>query len=137
MSSQLAVGFDLDMTLIDTVPGFGATLRALGEELGVEFPVEELTTRLGPPLEQLLEPHLAAEAVGPAGDRFRELYPEHSIAPVPALPGAHEALAAVRRGSYVALDLAPAVALGFPSVLSIPYALRVTVPKLVAAASRA
>jgi pyridinium-3,5-biscarboxylic acid mononucleotide sulfurtransferase len=97
VSNELAVGFDLDMTLIDTVPGFAATLRALGAELGVEFPVEELTTRLGPPLEQLLEPHLAAEAVGPAGDRFRELYVDHSITPVPALPGAHEALAAVRR----------------------------------------
>jgi uncharacterized protein len=97
MSSQLAVGFDLDMTLIDTVPGFAATLRALGEELGVEFPVEQMTTKLGPPLEQLLEPHLAQEAVGPAGDRFRELYVDHAIGSVPALPGAHEALAAVRR----------------------------------------
>ena len=97
MSSQLAVGFDLDMTLIDTVPGFAATLRALGEELEVEFPVEEMTSRLGPPLEQLLEPHLAAELVGPAGDRFRELYLDHAITSVPALPGAHDALAAVRR----------------------------------------
>jgi uncharacterized protein len=97
MSSQLAVGFDLDMTLIDTVPGFAATLRALGEELEVEFPVEEMTSRLGPPLEQLLAPHLAAEAVAPAGDRFRELYLDHAITSVPALPGAHEALAAVRR----------------------------------------
>jgi uncharacterized protein len=97
VSSQLAVGFDLDMTLIDTVPGFAATLRALGEELEVEFPVEALTARLGPPLEQLLEPHLAEEAVGPAGDRFRELYVDHAITSVPALPGAHEALAAVRR----------------------------------------
>jgi uncharacterized protein len=97
MSSQLAVGFDLDMTLIDTVPGFAATLRALGEELEVEFPIEALTARLGPPLEQLLEPHLAEEAVGPAGDRFRELYVDHAITSVPALPGAHEALAAVRR----------------------------------------
>jgi uncharacterized protein len=97
VSSQLAVGFDLDMTLIDTVPGFAATLRALGEELGVEFPIEEMTSRLGPPLEQLLAPHLAEEAVGPAGDLFRELYVDHAIAPVPSLPGAHEALAAVRR----------------------------------------
>ena len=74
MSSQLAVGFDLDMTLIDTVPGFAATLRALGEELGVEFPVEELTSKLGPPLEQMLAPHLPADQVDPAGDRFRALY---------------------------------------------------------------
>jgi pyridinium-3,5-biscarboxylic acid mononucleotide sulfurtransferase len=97
MSSQLTVGFDLDMTLIDTVPGFGATLRVLGAELGVEFPVEQLTSRLGPPLEQLLEPHLPAEQVGPAGDRFRALYPDHAVAEIPVLPGAHDALAAVRR----------------------------------------
>jgi uncharacterized protein len=94
---QLAIGFDLDMTLIDTVPGFRATLAALGAELGVDFPVEEMTRRLGPPLEHLLAPHLPPEAVGPAGDRFRELYPDLAIASVPALPGAHDALAAVRR----------------------------------------
>jgi uncharacterized protein len=96
-SPPLAVGFDLDMTLIDTVPGFTRTLEALGAELGVRFPVDELTSRLGPPLETMLEPFLPAEAIGPAGDRFRALYPEHAIHTVPALPGAHEALAAVRR----------------------------------------
>jgi uncharacterized protein len=94
--APLAVGFDLDMTLIDTVPGFARTLEALGAELGVEFPVAELTSQLGPPLEMILEPHLSAEAIGPAGDRFRELYPSYAIEPVPVLPGAHEALAAVR-----------------------------------------
>jgi pyridinium-3,5-biscarboxylic acid mononucleotide sulfurtransferase len=94
---QLAVGFDLDMTLIDTAPGFAAVLRALGAELGVEFPVEELTAKLGPPLDQILAPHLPADQVGPAGDRFRALYPEHAIADIPVLAGAHEALAAVRR----------------------------------------
>ena len=93
----LVVGFDLDMTLIDTVPGFSATLTALGDELGVQLPVEEMTSRLGPPLDLLLAPHLAAEAVAPAIDRFRELYADHSILPVPAFPGAHESLAAVRR----------------------------------------
>jgi uncharacterized protein len=90
------VGFDLDMTLIDTVPGFARTLEALGAELDVEFPVAEMTSKLGPPLELLLEPHLPAEAIGPAGDRFRALYPSTAIEPVPVLPGAHEALAAVR-----------------------------------------
>jgi uncharacterized protein len=94
--APLAVGFDLDMTLIDTVPGFARVLEALGAELGVDFPVEDLTAQLGPPLEQMLAPYLPADEVGPAGDRFRALYPEHAIAPVPVLPGAHEALAAVR-----------------------------------------
>ena len=86
---SLVVGFDLDMTLIDTVPGFAATLEALGAELDVEFPIAELTQNLGPPLDLILAPHLAPDAIGPAGDRFRELYVDHSILPVPALPGAH------------------------------------------------
>ncbi|KAA1422109.1 HAD family hydrolase [Nocardioides humilatus] len=85
------------MTLIDTVPGFRDVLLALGAELEVEFPVEEMTKKLGPPLDLLLEPYLAAEAIGPAGDRFRALYPDYAIRSVPALPGAHEAIAAVRR----------------------------------------
>jgi len=96
MSAPLSVGFDLDMTLIDTVPGFGSVLQVLGDELGVSFPVEELTSRLGPPLHQLLAPHLAEDAVAPAVDRFRTLYPAHAIASVPLLPGAADAVAAVR-----------------------------------------
>lgn len=94
---DLVVGFDLDLTLIDTAPGFQDVLRALGAELDVEFPVEEMTRRLGPPLEMLLEPYLDAERIPSAGDRFRALYPDHAITSVPVLPGAHEALAAVRR----------------------------------------
>jgi len=97
LAPALVVGFDLDMTLIDTVPGFTATLEALGVELGVRFPVVELANNLGPPLDLMLTPHLAPEAIAPAIDRFRELYVDHSITPVPALPGAHDALAAVRR----------------------------------------
>ena len=93
----LVVGFDLDMTLIDTVPGFGAVLSVLGAELGVDFPIAQMTARLGPPLDSVLAGHLDQDAIGPAGDRFRELYPAHAIDPVPALPGAHDALAAVRR----------------------------------------
>jgi len=94
---QLVVGFDLDMTLIDTVPGFTATLTALGGELGVDFPAAELAANLGPPLEHLLRDHLPADAVDAAGDRFRALYPDHAIVPTLAFAGAHESLAAVRR----------------------------------------
>jgi uncharacterized protein len=93
----LTVGFDLDLTLIDTVPGFSAVLRVLGEELGVDFPVEAMTSRLGPPLEVLLADHLPHEQIEAAADRFRAIYPDHAITSVPAFAGAHEALAAVRR----------------------------------------
>ena len=97
MSDQLVVGFDLDMTLINTVTGFAATLDALGAELGVEFPTAEMTGKLGPPLEMLLEPHLASDRIVAAADRFREIYPHYAVEPTPAFPGVAEALAAVRR----------------------------------------
>ncbi|GCD92004.1 hypothetical protein NLS1_40100 [Nocardioides sp. LS1] len=96
-TEPLVVGFDLDMTLIDTVPGFARVLVALGGELGVDFPVEQMTSKLGPPLDLLLADHLDEERIPSASDRFRELYPDHAIESVPALPGAHDALAAVRR----------------------------------------
>lgn len=99
VTSPLVVGFDLDMTLIDTAPGFAAVLDVLGCELGVDFPIEQLTSRLGPPLETMLSGLLPEAQIGPAADRFRALYPEHAIASVPLLPGAEEAIAAVRRQS--------------------------------------
>ena len=91
------VGFDLDMTLIDTVVGFAATLDALGAELGVEFPTADMTSKLGPPLDLLLAPHLDADQIEPAAERFREIYPDFAISPTPTFPGVAEALAAVRQ----------------------------------------
>ena len=90
-----SVGFDLDLTLIDTAPGFAATLEALGDELGVALPVEQMVRRLGPPLDQLLGPHLDAARIPSAVERFRVLYVDHAVSAVPVVPGAHEALAAV------------------------------------------
>lgn len=97
--AQPVFGFDLDMTLIDTRPGFAATLRALCEETALELTetqIAEMVEQLGPPLDHMLAPHLPADAVGPAVDTFRALYPATAIDPVPLLPGAREALAAVR-----------------------------------------
>jgi uncharacterized protein len=94
----LVVGFDLDMTLIDTAPGFVATLDALAAELGVELPSAELGARaLGPPLDETLAPYFPEDEVAAAIDRFRAIYPDHAIRATPHLAGAPEALAAVRR----------------------------------------
>jgi uncharacterized protein len=93
----LVVGFDLDMTLIDTGPGFAATLEVLSAELGVELPAAELVGLLGMPLDQMLAPHLAESQIAAATDRFRALYPDHAVHATPALAGAAEAIAAVRR----------------------------------------
>ena len=95
--AALTVGFDLDLTLVDTRAGVVATLDALAAETGVPLDAAGLADRLGPPLETLLAPHFPPERLGEVADRFRALYPDHAIAPAHSMPGAHEALAAVRR----------------------------------------
>ncbi len=95
--APLVVGFDLDMTLIDTRPGFAATLAVLAEETGTQLDVEDLSSRLGPPLDHLLAPHYPAEQLAGLVDRFRAHYPQHAIVPTRTFPGAYDALAAVRR----------------------------------------
>jgi phosphoglycolate phosphatase-like HAD superfamily hydrolase len=85
------------MTLIDTAPGIGAVLAALGDELGVEFAVAGLTAALGPPLHHVFADYLPGEQIPAAVDRFRALYPSLAIEPVELMPGAAQAIAAVRR----------------------------------------
>ncbi len=87
VSDQLVVGFDLDMTLIDTVVGFAATLDVLGAELGVEFPTEELTSKLGPPLDLMLEPHLPAEQIQAGGRPVPGDLPGDRRGPDAGVPG--------------------------------------------------
>jgi pyridinium-3,5-biscarboxylic acid mononucleotide sulfurtransferase len=96
-SAPVVVGFDLDMTLIDTRRGVAATLAVLAEETGVVLDVEEMSSRLGPPLSHLLAPHYPADRIDALVDAFRAHYPHYAITPTLALPGAHESLAAVRR----------------------------------------
>jgi phosphoglycolate phosphatase-like HAD superfamily hydrolase len=92
----LVVGFDLDMTLIDSRPGIHTTIRALVDETGYFIDPDVVVNRLGPPLEQELAEWLPADQVDPLSDRFRELYGELGIDGTLALPGASAALAAVR-----------------------------------------
>ncbi len=92
----LTVGFDLDMTLIDSRPGIKAVYDALAHESGTRIDSDAAITRLGPPLDDELGRWFPADQVAAMADRFRELYPALAIDVTPALAGAREALAAVR-----------------------------------------
>jgi phosphoglycolate phosphatase len=94
--APLVVGFDLDMTLVDSRPGISATLVALQAETGAPVAGDDM-------LDALLRRNLdlefgerfdAADAVRWA-DRFRELYVEHGVPGTEPLPGARGALDAV------------------------------------------
>ncbi|RPK89308.1 Phosphoglycolate phosphatase [Streptomyces sp. ADI98-12] len=95
-TSGPVVGFDLDMTLIDSRPGIGAAYRVLAAETGVPIDVDLVVSRLGPPLETELAAWYPADQVPDVAARYRELYPGTAITPSLALPGAAEALKAVR-----------------------------------------
>ncbi|QIQ04202.1 HAD family hydrolase [Streptomyces liangshanensis] len=95
-SRALTVGFDLDMTLIDSRPGIRAAFLALSAETGVPIDADLAVTRLGPPLDRELAHWFPEDRIAEVGDRYREMYPAYAITPSTALPGAREAVAAVR-----------------------------------------
>ena len=95
-AAPLTVGFDLDMTLLDTRPGIKATFLALSAETGTYIDSDLAVTRLGPPLLHELANWFAAERLTEVADRYRELYRDLALAPTVALPGAHAAVEAVR-----------------------------------------
>lgn len=95
-SRALTVGFDLDMTLIDSRPGIKAAFVALSAETGTYIDADLAINRLGPPLEQELRHWFPEEQIQVMGDRYREIYPTYAIDPSLAMPGAREAVAAVR-----------------------------------------
>jgi phosphoglycolate phosphatase len=92
----LTVGFDLDMTLIDSRPGIRACYLALAERTGTYIDADLAVTRLGPPLAEELINWFPEDEVPAMADLYREMYPSIAIAATPAMQGAREAVGAVR-----------------------------------------
>jgi phosphoglycolate phosphatase len=108
----LTVGFDLDMTLVDSRPGILASLAQLEAETGAPVATDEmldalLRRNLDLEFGDRFEPELATTW----SDRFRELYVAHGVPGTHLLPGARESLAAVRalggRGIVVTAKFEP------------------------------
>src|SRR5579864_187850 len=99
----LTVGFDLDMTLVDSRPGIRAAMDALSRESGVPIDVDVVVARLGPKLEWELAQWFPPEQVEEMCDRYRSHYWHHCVGPgTVLLAGARQALSAVRaRGGRV------------------------------------
>ena len=89
------VGFDLDMTLIDSRDGITLTMEKVLAELGIRVPRDEIFQTIGLPLWDSFPRWIAAEQVDPAVVRYRELYKSAGIPITTLLPGARESLDAV------------------------------------------
>jgi phosphoglycolate phosphatase len=101
---MLSVGFDLDLTLVDSRPGIRASMTALARETGVPIDVDLVVARLGPKLEWELAQWFPAERIDAMAARYRELYWDDCTGDgTHLLTGAQEAVDAVRarRGHVV------------------------------------
>lgn len=93
----ICVGFDLDMTLIDSRSGVADVMRALAAETGTYIDVAAVVNRLGPPLEQELAHWYPAAEIPAMAERYRELYTTLGVRGTESMPGATDAIAAVNR----------------------------------------
>jgi phosphoglycolate phosphatase len=95
------VGFDLDMTLVDSAAGIAATVRAVLAEHAIDLDAEQARALVWPYIGVPMEATL--EAIAPGIDavagtaRYRELYPALGLGSITLLPGAAEAIRAVHR----------------------------------------
>lgn len=109
------MGFDLDLTLVDSAAGIGVTLRAaLAAEGSTVSPSDALLRPLiGVPLETTVSTVDPEADVRRVALRYRELYPVLGVPATTLLPGVLEAFTAIRalggRVLVVSAKVEPAV----------------------------
>jgi phosphoglycolate phosphatase len=90
------VGFDLDMTLIDSRSAILASFAALGRDTATAIDLAAVDSRLGIKLEDELGFWYPPDQHATAAVIYRRHYVRLAEQMTTSLPGAHEALAAVR-----------------------------------------
>ena len=91
------VGFDLDLTLINSRPAIMAAWSAVADELGVHIDLADVDTRMGIKLEDEVSYWFAADMQRAAADSYRRHYVRVAPTMTSPMPGAAAALAAVRQ----------------------------------------
>jgi phosphoglycolate phosphatase len=90
------VGFDLDLTLINSRPAIMAAWSAVAEELGVSIDLDEVDRRMGIKLEDEVAYWFPATGQSEAASSYRRHYVRLAPELTFLLPGAAQALASVR-----------------------------------------
>ncbi len=97
-----SVGFDLDMTLVDSADGIVLSVQHVIAQYGIDADGEEIRSTIGLPLDQVFPRWLPDEPYDVLLAAYRAHYREHGIPLTRPMPGAREAIAAVRdRGDRV------------------------------------
>ena len=90
------VGFDLDLTLIDSRASILASFRAVASGTGVSLDLDEIETRMGLKLEDELAHWFDATQIAAVAALYRRHYVAIAPTSTTAMPGAHESLRAVK-----------------------------------------
>lgn len=96
MDGSGPVGFDLDMTLINSRPAILTSFAEVSRETGTAIDLDAVDRRLGIKLDDELGYWFAPDRIDAAAVVYRRRYLELAGPLTTVLPGAHEALAAVR-----------------------------------------
>jgi len=94
-ANRLVVGFDLDMTLVDSRRGIVACMQSALGSRGVTATPEQLWPLIGAPLLDNLALFLPADQVEAAADDYRADYLVRAIGMTVPLPGARELVRAI------------------------------------------
>jgi phosphoglycolate phosphatase len=100
--ARTAIVFDLDGTLVDSLPDIVASLAYALEAGGVRAPDEaSLRATIGLPLEDIFVAFAPPERVPAMVRAYREHYPQHFTRRSAPFPGVREVLAELRRRGYL------------------------------------
>jgi len=102
-SARRAVVFDLDGTLIDSLPDIVWSFRAAFDAEGLPAPDEaDVRARVGPPLEEMAAAFVSdAAKVAAVCDAYRSIYPRHFTERTRPFPGVVEVLVELRRRDWL------------------------------------
>ncbi len=93
--NQLVVGFDLDMTLVDSSEGIVDALLHVCKIHGVQTSREAALATIGLPLDQVFPMWLPDYAYEQLLDEYRDHYGEYGIPKTKVMPGAKDAISAI------------------------------------------
>jgi phosphoglycolate phosphatase len=89
------IGFDLDMTLVDSADAIVDSVRHTCRAYGVEIDEEQVRAGVGLPLDLVFPDHIPHAPYADALEIYRARYLTHGLPMHVVLPGAREALEAV------------------------------------------